>query len=187
MNKAKMRKNKKGGIEGLPLQLLIIIVIASLGLTMMVGWMNNIEEPATIDRVEVMADPAEGDYRKDYNLTFIVYDNNGNPIEGADIVVTGLGATTTKPASTAGLLEDLLGLFGVDVEDNDSSTTTTTTPTQNNDGSVASGSIPVATTGADGSASLLVYLTGLYDYGYLNIDVSKPGYGSYSTSVMVAA
>ncbi len=27
-----MRANKKGGIEGLPLQLLIIIVVASLGL-----------------------------------------------------------------------------------------------------------------------------------------------------------
>ena len=51
MKKAKMRKNKKGGIEGLPLQLLIIIVVASLGLTMMVGWINNIEEPSTISRV----------------------------------------------------------------------------------------------------------------------------------------
>ena len=44
-NKRKLHTNKKGGIEGLPLQLLIIIVIASLGLAMMVGWMNNIDEP----------------------------------------------------------------------------------------------------------------------------------------------
>lgn len=33
-NKRKMRANKKGGVEGLPLQLLIIIVVASLGLAM---------------------------------------------------------------------------------------------------------------------------------------------------------
>ena len=186
MKKAKMRKNKKGGIEGLPLQLLIIIVVASLGLTMMVGWMNNIEEPSTISRVEIISDPAESDYDKDFDLTFIVYDNKGNPIDGANIVVTGLGATTVKPASTAGLLDDLLGLLGLEDSDDDGSSESTTAAQNNNTTYTAEVSTPIAITGSDGSANLLVYLTGLRDYGFLDIEVSKPGYGTYKTELMVA-
>lgn len=91
MKKAKIRKNKKGGIEGLPLQLLIIIVVATLGLSTMVGWMNNIEEPTTIDKVVIDKKVASsGDH---HLVTFYVYDNKGNPVEGANVVISNLGAT----------------------------------------------------------------------------------------------
>ena len=178
-----LRKNRKGGIEGLPLQLLIIIVVASLGLTMMVGWMNNIEEPTTISRIEVYADPTDSDYKKDFDVTVVVYDNKGNPVEGATVALTGLGATVNKPANTAGLLDDLLDIFGLGGDDEEETTTTTTTQ---NGGSESQGGTPFATTGSDGSVNLHVYLTGLRDYGYLNIEVSKTGYGTYTDRVPVA-
>lgn len=88
MKRDKVGKNKKGGIEGLPLQLLIIIVVASLGLTTMVGWMNNIEEPTTISRVEVVKNQVNG---SEYDIQFTVYDNKDNPVQGATIVLSGLG------------------------------------------------------------------------------------------------
>ena len=62
---------------------------------------------------------------------------------------------------------------------------TTTTTTQNG-GSESQGGTPFATTGSDGSVNLHVYLTGLRDYGYLNIEVSKTGYGTYTDRVPVA-
>ena len=48
-----LRKNRKGGIEGLPLQLMIIIMVATLGTAIIIGWMGNIEEPDSISRVDV--------------------------------------------------------------------------------------------------------------------------------------
>lgn len=186
MNRIRMKKNKKGGIEGLPLQLLIIIVVASLGLTMMVGWMNNIEEPTTISRVEVYADPTDSDYKKDFDVTVVVYDNKGNPVEGATVALTGLGATVNKPANTAGVIDELLDLLGMGGDEEEESTTTTTTTPSQNGGSESQGGIPFAITGSDGSVNLHVYLTGLRDYGYLNIEVSKTGYGTYKDRVPVA-
>ncbi|MBO6084709.1 MAG: hypothetical protein J6O90_06495, partial [Candidatus Methanomethylophilaceae archaeon] len=70
-NKRKMHTNKKGGIEGLPLQLLIIIVVASLGLAVMVGWFNNIDEPDMIDSIETSYDRSGKDT---YSITVRVLD-----------------------------------------------------------------------------------------------------------------
>ena len=184
--KRALRKNKKGGIEGLPLQLLIIIVVASLGLTMMVGWMNNIEEPTTISRIEAYADPTDSDYKKDFDVTVIVYDNKGNPVEGASVVISGLGATMNEPANTAGLIDDLLSIFGLGDNDDEESTSATIATTTTNNGSEPQGGTPLASTGSDGSANLHVYLTGLRDHGYLTIEVSKPGYGAYKDVLQVA-
>ena len=36
-------KEDSGGIEGLPLQLMIIILVATMGAAILVGWMGNIE------------------------------------------------------------------------------------------------------------------------------------------------
>lgn len=245
-NKKSMRKNKKGGIEGLPLQLLIIIVVASLGLTMMVGWMNNIEEPATIDRVEVYADPVDSNYANEFELTFVVYDNKGNPVEDANIAITGLGITTDKPKTTGNwftdhIVDPIKGFFGfgddeestpqyveppvppadvtvidkpeivepeteivepeveqpiitvepeieVDVEEEieDSEVAEVYEHKFNVLGAPVGGTV-VTSTGGDGYSELTVYLSGLKGYGYLDVEVSKPGYGTYKTQVMVSA
>ena len=250
-NKKSMRKNKKGGIEGLPLQLLIIIVVASLGLTMMVGWMNNIEEPTTIDRVEVYADPIDSNYANEFKLTFAVYDNNGNPVDDADIVITGQGITTEKPRVTGNwftdnIVDPIKDFFGFGSDDDDDSTPQyVAPPTPPADVTVIEkpeivepvepeveetivpeveveqpieivepeveieveeeieiveddeykfdvlgapvGGTVVTTTGDNGYCELTVYLSGLGTYGYLDVEVSKPGYGTYKTQVMVSA
>ncbi|MGN1045349.1 MAG: hypothetical protein ACI4Q9_05285 [Candidatus Methanomethylophilaceae archaeon] len=138
----RLNKNKKGGIEGLPLQLLIIIVIASIGLTTMVGWMNNIEEPSTIDDAGVTVKKM-GSY---YDVTVSAYDNNGNAVSDADVVITGLGAKNY---------------------------------------SYSTNSVPTGKTGSTGSVTLRVTLNSLDTYGYLNVEISKPGMSTYKTSVLV--
>lgn len=92
----KLRKNKNAGIEGLPMQLLVIIVIATLGMGLMVGWMNNIQEPQHIGDVDVLSGNAtvKEKYGKQETsrITVLVTDQSGNPLEGATVAVTGLGA-----------------------------------------------------------------------------------------------
>ena len=97
-----LRKYKKGGIEGLPLQLMIIIMVATLGTAIIVGWMGNIEEPHSINKVEVESDSIDlsssavlkssgSVYSTNQDVIITVYDQNGNPLEGATVILTGLG------------------------------------------------------------------------------------------------
>ena len=153
-----LRKNRKGGIEGLPLQLMIIIMIATLGTAIIVGWMGNIEEPHSISRVEV--DSGEIDltginstyssnktiksagnvYCANEDVIISVYDQNGDPLSDATVVLTGLGVTDS-------------------------------------DGNTAHG-----TTDENGTVTfsdLKLRMTG--HVGYITVNVSKSGYGENSS------
>ncbi|NLL95024.1 MAG: carboxypeptidase regulatory-like domain-containing protein [Thermoplasmatales archaeon] len=88
----RLRKNKNGGIEGLPMQLMIIVVIATLGMGLMVGWMNGIEAPKSIGDVEVESGRVSVSSSNAVSpITIRVTDQDGNPLEGATVVITGLG------------------------------------------------------------------------------------------------
>ena len=153
-----LRKNRKGGIEGLPLQLMIIIMIATLGTAIIVGWMGNIEEPHSIGKVVV--DSGEIDltgvnstyssnstvrgtgniYYCNEDVIISVYDQNGNPLSDATVVLTGLGVTDSDGGTVHG---------NTDV-----------------DGTVTFNDLKLRMTG---------------HVGYINIDVSKSGYGENSS------
>ena len=154
-----LRKNRKGGIEGLPLQLMIVIIIASLGLAMMVGWMGNIEGPKAIGDIESeVTEQSQGRYGESVTLTVTVYDMSGNPVEGADVLVTGLGAESSASSGIS-------GLFG---HKNSSDK-----------------GVPHGVTDSQGRIVLTFNLNTSVDYGYLNIEVSKSGYSGNSTQVLV--
>lgn len=171
-----IRKNKKGGIEGLPLQLMIIILVATLGTAIIVGWMGNIETPTSIGDVTVdsgeislsgevssssssssslsLIDQLLGrtttttttttsttGYQKiNKDIVISVFDQDGNPLAGATVVLTGLGIITDAGETVHG------------------------------------------TTGADGSVTFSdakVKMNGTV--GFINISVSKAGYGEDSS------
>lgn len=90
-----LKKNKKGSIEGLPLQLMIVIVVATMGTAILMGWMGNIDTPTSIGSVEVLSDEiqVQGGYVTD-NVVIYVTDQDGNPLEGATVVLTGYGITS---------------------------------------------------------------------------------------------
>lgn len=110
--KRKLAKNRKGGIEGLPLQLMIIIIIATIGLSVIMGWMNSIEPPKTIGDVCVDSGDIElrasgygqsTAYRSvNEKIQISVFDNEGNPLEGATVVLTGLGITAGNGGTVHG-------------------------------------------------------------------------------------
>lgn len=89
-----IRKDKSGGIEGLPLQLMIIILVATLGTAVILGWMGNIDTPRSIG--DVTAEPGNLQASDDGSIgpvTILVTDQDGNPLEGAAVILTGMGVT----------------------------------------------------------------------------------------------
>jgi hypothetical protein len=91
----RISNNRRGGIEGLPLQLMIVIIVATMGTGIILGWMSNIETPQSIGSVDVLSNDIELRNGSTYNgyADIRVTDQDGNPIEGATVVLTGLGVT----------------------------------------------------------------------------------------------
>ena len=97
MRSVELARDHFGGIEGLPLQLLIMVVIAGLGLTIIMGWMNSISAPHAIGEVfvapseiVVFDDDGDGLYeREGFTLTVTVTDQSGDRLEGATVLLDG--------------------------------------------------------------------------------------------------
>ena len=87
----------EAGIEGLPLQLLIMVVVAGLGLTIIMGWMNSISAPRSIGEVfvapsEIVVHDADSDgiyTAEGILMTVTVTDQSGDRLEGATVVLEG--------------------------------------------------------------------------------------------------
>ena len=96
--KKKLRKlNRKGGIEGLPMELMIIVVVATVGTGILVGWMGNIDEPDSIGDVTCSVNQIA--MNKDtYNtsLSITVTDQSGDALKGATVVLSGCGLSSGK-------------------------------------------------------------------------------------------
>lgn len=91
----RISNDRRGGIEGLPLQLMIVILVATLGTAIILGWMGNIEGPRSIGSVDVMSNDivlVNGGTSNGI-VEVRVTDQDGEPIEGAAVVLSGLGIT----------------------------------------------------------------------------------------------
>jgi len=103
-----MRKDiandRNGGIEGLPLQLLIVVLVAGIGSAVILGWMGGLEAPRAIGSVHSSAneivlvdDDGDGIFSLDgIDLCITVLDQDGDPISGASVVLDGAGVTSSE-------------------------------------------------------------------------------------------
>ncbi|MCK9323233.1 MAG: hypothetical protein RBR05_06075 [Candidatus Methanomethylophilaceae archaeon] len=117
MKKTRLSKNKKGSIEGLPLQLMIIILIATVATGILMGWMGNIDTPSSIGDVEVVSGDIilNGTSTTEGLVEIYVTDQDKNPLKGATVVLSGLGvsynngktAYCTTDSNGYALFEDL--------------------------------------------------------------------------------
>lgn len=97
-----IKKDRNAGIEGLPLQLMIMVVIAGLGTAIILGWMSGISAPRTIDAVysspsELVLNDADRDgifSRSGISMTITVLDQSGEPVDGATVVLDGCNIVT---------------------------------------------------------------------------------------------
>jgi hypothetical protein len=104
--------NREGGIEGLPLQLMIIILVATLGTAVIIGWMTSLETPQSIGSVNVDSDDiilkgisgsehyTDSGYAKIY-----VTDQNGNALAGATVVLSGCSVSTADGRTVHGVTD----------------------------------------------------------------------------------
>ena len=93
----KLRKDRNGGIEGLPLQLMIMVMVAGIGSAVIIGWMGGLSAPQSI--TSVIANPSEivlgdengdGIYLSDsIQLVITVSDQDGNAVVGASVTLDG--------------------------------------------------------------------------------------------------
>ena len=92
-----LKKNRRGGIEGLPMELMIIIVIATMGTGILIGWMGDLGGPQTIGGGECSVNQinmSSDSYRTSFDIT--VTDSSGDGIKGATVVLTGCGITNSS-------------------------------------------------------------------------------------------
>jgi len=110
----RMKRDENAGIEGLPLQLLIMVVIAGLGLTIIMGWMNSISAPHSIGEVfvnpseiSVYDDDGDGLYTRDgLMLTITVTDQSGDRLPGATVVLEGANVRMKDGAQARGVTDE---------------------------------------------------------------------------------
>lgn len=105
--------DSEGGIEGLPLQLLIMVVVAGLGLTVILGWMNSISTPHSIG--EILVNPSEilvydddGDglyTASGIDITVSVSDQGGDRLEGATVVLEGANIKNAEGGQVRGVTD----------------------------------------------------------------------------------
>ena len=110
----RMMDDRSGGIEGLPLQLLIMVVVAGLGLTIIMGWMNSISAPHSIGDIyvnpsEIIVKDPDGDglYTRDgITVSVTVTDESGDRLEGATVLLDGANVETKDGQPPRGVTDE---------------------------------------------------------------------------------
>lgn len=108
-----LARDCSGGIEGLPLQLLIMVVVAGLGLTIIIGWMNSIAAPHSIGEIlvspsEILVYDEDGDgiySRNGIMMTVTVTDEKGERLEGATVLLEGANVRTLSGGPVRGVTD----------------------------------------------------------------------------------
>ena len=109
--RTRFKKDRNGGIEGLPLQLMIMVLIAGVGSAVLLGWMGNLNAPQSIGSVTssptelvVLDGNGDGIYEaKNIDMTITVSDGKGDPVTGATVVLDGCNiekSDGTRPYGT---------------------------------------------------------------------------------------
>ncbi len=83
----RLRKNSIGAIEGLPLQLLIMIIIAGIVIVIILAWLAPWQNKVDLDSLTVTPNSVDND--TDSVITITAWDTKGNKLQGVSIIVSG--------------------------------------------------------------------------------------------------
>ena len=96
----KLKRDKKA-LEGLPLKLLIVVIIAVVAIGIIMVWMSQIGGPKSIKLtvnpkdVPISSSNIEDDVSTEVNITITAYDSNNNRLKDVVITVESKGASVT--------------------------------------------------------------------------------------------
>lgn len=116
-NCKRLARDLRGGIEGLPLQLMILVVIAGVGTGVILGWMGGLETPETIGSVhvspgEIILNDDDGDgifTSSDLYIIVTATTRDGSPVEGATVVLEGAGISYAENTGLVHAITDSEG------------------------------------------------------------------------------
>ena len=152
--------------------------------------MNNIDEPDMIDDVDASYEKnADGSYL----VTVKVYDQNGAPVEGVDVILTGYGAyqcqtTTVEKSVPTGMYTIGNTSYSLDyIQRNNLMQYATPEMKIQTTTEVQKLGTPHGTTDANGTAVITISFENLKTYGTLNVEVSKTGFTGMNTTMKVFA
>ncbi len=104
--KRRIRVNDSGALEGLPLQLIIMVVIAGIAISIVIAWLTVFTAP-DLARIELHSSVPNSDPIKITEnttaITIKAWDTKGNPLEGVSMKMYGanvLVAGLTGPDGT---------------------------------------------------------------------------------------
>ncbi len=81
-------RNRRGSIEGLPLQLMIVIMVATIGSAVIMGWMGNIDAPHYIRGLGIQENVVSIEDGTIQDIHVCVTDENGEPLQGVSILIS---------------------------------------------------------------------------------------------------
>jgi hypothetical protein len=90
--KRRIRLDERGALEGMPLQLIIMVVIAGIAISIVIAWLTIFTAP-DLAKIELhSATPSSDPIRITENTTAITikaWDTKGNPLESVSIKISG--------------------------------------------------------------------------------------------------
>ena len=88
----KLQRNRAGAVEGLPLQLIIMVAIAAIVMVIILGWLAPWQSKVDLNSLEVSPLTAEDEV--EITLTITAWDTKDNHLEGVVIEATGCNIET---------------------------------------------------------------------------------------------
>lgn len=90
--KRRIRLDERGALEGMPLQLIIMVVIAGIAISIVIAWLTIFTAP-DLAKIELQSTtPSSDPIRITENTTAITikaWDTKGNPLKGVSIKMSG--------------------------------------------------------------------------------------------------
>lgn len=103
----KLKTDRKGSVEGIPLQFMIMMIVAVAAVGILGGWMANISTPQSISDVEVASGVAScGSEGSLSDIVILVRDQDGNPLEEATVILEGLGIQMSGDTNGNGTIDE---------------------------------------------------------------------------------
>jgi hypothetical protein len=88
----RLSRNKNGAVEGLPLQLIIIVAIAAIVLVIVLGWLAPWQNKVDLNSLTVT--PMIVDNNNQTTITVTAWDTKDNHLEGVVIQISGSNVET---------------------------------------------------------------------------------------------
>jgi len=111
MTKRKLQQDREAALEGLPLYMVILVVIAAVAMVVLLNWTQGAQDK---DLDKIVVDPNEITDGYEARIVVTAYDTAGKKLEDVTVTLDGAGVAEMKKTNSRGeavfnIIPDLLG------------------------------------------------------------------------------